>query len=197
MLFWTDLKSCILDSESIFKLWIWRSPCAELNVLPWIITFEEWAIVYSSEVGEKDSSESFYKYSYAQQYPDSKQSWASRLRWYLALLNPTVSYQTVVNRSMSEKLETSHHVCHCPIIFPPSTRGGNYPSARNLEKMIIYCREVLTLCPPGHLDHSSSFLLMWFLLVMSSWVGNYTWPWRMYFKQFMNVSSVTETRPKK
>ena len=38
ILFRTDMKSYIPDSE--YLLWIWRSPCTELNVPPWMITFE-------------------------------------------------------------------------------------------------------------------------------------------------------------
>ena len=41
MLVWTDLKLCLPDSESL--LWIWKSRCAELIVLPWMKTFEEWS----------------------------------------------------------------------------------------------------------------------------------------------------------
>jgi hypothetical protein len=43
----------------------------------------------------------------------------------------------------------------------------------DLEEVITYHREALTLRPPGHPDRSipSTTLLMQFLLAMSSWVG--------------------------
>jgi hypothetical protein len=45
ILFRTDLNLYIPNSGSMLLL-IWRPPCAELNVLPWMITFEnsKWAI---------------------------------------------------------------------------------------------------------------------------------------------------------
>ena len=50
MLVWLDMKLCIPDSESV--LWIWKSPCAELKVLPlaWKKTFEEWSISTTGNV---------------------------------------------------------------------------------------------------------------------------------------------------
>ena len=73
MLVWTDLKLCLPDSESL--LWIWKSRCAELIVLPWMKTFEEWSTsatgnIASGVVGgwERWNIDSSFskKHSYAQ-----------------------------------------------------------------------------------------------------------------------------------
>ena len=46
-----DMKLCIPDSESL--LWIWKSPCAELKVLPWKKTFEEWSISTTGNIASE------------------------------------------------------------------------------------------------------------------------------------------------
>ena len=53
MLVWSDMKLNIPDSES--PLWLWKSPCTELKVLPlaWKKTFEEWSISTTGNVASE------------------------------------------------------------------------------------------------------------------------------------------------